>query len=568
MTLETPAKPRAYSYLRFSTPEQAKGDSFRRQTALAEAYALKKGLHLDDTLNLRDVGVSAFRGSNSINGHLGKFREHVASGEVPQGSYLLVESLDRLSREEVGSAQLSFLNLLESGVRVVTLLDETEYTWEGVNSGGGMTALIISLSILFRANEESATKSRRLKEAWANKRSTVSQRPMTAQTPGWIRLDPATRTLELIPDRAALLQQIFQWVAEGRSQHSIVKRLNTEGVAPWGRGKFWHRSYLVKLLTNPSAIGTFTPHTLEFINRKRTRQPLEPVPDYFPPAVSVELWHEVQVILSGGQRAKSRGRHASAPVTNMLAGIACCPLCGGTMTRTNKGRKSRPKYVCVKAKAGGSCTYRTVDVGSVEHAIITYLPSRLEAYPAGERQPELDGEVEAKHWELSLVADFINKLLGQIEQHGGSAALAAQLRDREAEFHKAKGELEALELRRATATGETVKKRIGELLKALADLNLKPDEVEGDPLTAEALPQLQPQAKGKHKMKAGTGSDATAPDVVKPQPPSNERVNLLLSRVFSKATIDYRSGLLELEWIHGGVSEVAFALPEDALIPV
>ncbi len=43
-------KPRAYSYLRFSTPEQMKGDSFRRQTGLAEAYALKHELGCSDIL--------------------------------------------------------------------------------------------------------------------------------------------------------------------------------------------------------------------------------------------------------------------------------------------------------------------------------------------------------------------------------------------------------------------------------------------------------------------------------------------------------------------------------------
>jgi hypothetical protein len=35
----TPAsRPKAYSYVRFSTPEQAKGDSLRRQVELAQAY--------------------------------------------------------------------------------------------------------------------------------------------------------------------------------------------------------------------------------------------------------------------------------------------------------------------------------------------------------------------------------------------------------------------------------------------------------------------------------------------------------------------------------------------------
>ena len=34
--------PRCYSYIRFSTPEQALGDSLRRQTEMSEQYAKKK----------------------------------------------------------------------------------------------------------------------------------------------------------------------------------------------------------------------------------------------------------------------------------------------------------------------------------------------------------------------------------------------------------------------------------------------------------------------------------------------------------------------------------------------
>ena len=41
---------KAYSYLRFSTPEQQRGDSFRRQTSLAADYAAQHGLELDTAL--------------------------------------------------------------------------------------------------------------------------------------------------------------------------------------------------------------------------------------------------------------------------------------------------------------------------------------------------------------------------------------------------------------------------------------------------------------------------------------------------------------------------------------
>jgi hypothetical protein len=65
MTNSSPG-PIAHSYIRFSTPEQAKGDSLRRQTELAEAYCRRNGLTLDTTLMLRDLGLSAFRGKNAL----------------------------------------------------------------------------------------------------------------------------------------------------------------------------------------------------------------------------------------------------------------------------------------------------------------------------------------------------------------------------------------------------------------------------------------------------------------------------------------------------------------------
>ena len=46
MTNHLPNRPRAYSYVRFSTPEQMRGDSFRRQTEAAERYAAAHGLDL------------------------------------------------------------------------------------------------------------------------------------------------------------------------------------------------------------------------------------------------------------------------------------------------------------------------------------------------------------------------------------------------------------------------------------------------------------------------------------------------------------------------------------------
>src|SRR5262245_41808498 len=125
MPRKAAAPPIAYSYLRFSSAKQADGDSVRRQTALRDAWVAKAGAVLDTTLTLKDEGVSAFTGGHRQNPDrhaLAAFLELVRRGRVPRGSYLIVESLDRLSREHIRPALTLLLNLIDSGVRVVQLL--------------------------------------------------------------------------------------------------------------------------------------------------------------------------------------------------------------------------------------------------------------------------------------------------------------------------------------------------------------------------------------------------------------------------------------------------------------
>ena len=108
-----PNRAKAYSYMRFSTPDQMQGDSFRRQTEAAREYAEHHDLDLDVELTFRDIGVSAFHGANVVEGALGQFIEAVDIGRVQSGSYLLVENLDRLSRDKIMPALNRFSSLLE-----------------------------------------------------------------------------------------------------------------------------------------------------------------------------------------------------------------------------------------------------------------------------------------------------------------------------------------------------------------------------------------------------------------------------------------------------------------------
>ena len=199
------AEKKCYNYVRFSSAEQAKGDSLRRQTEGAEKWAKEHGYTIDDTIQLDDKGVSAFKGKNSSEGALSRFMEAIQNGKVPAGSVLIVESLDRLSRENPFNAQLLFSQIIISGVEIVSLFDAQHYT-KDMQLG----QIITSLMAFSTANEESSKKSDRIGAAWSakRKRAVTSKETMTARLPLWLTVDEQ-RKIVTIPNREKLVKRIF-----------------------------------------------------------------------------------------------------------------------------------------------------------------------------------------------------------------------------------------------------------------------------------------------------------------------------------------------------------------------
>ena len=86
---------RAVAYIRFSSDDQAKGDSVERQSENIEAYASRNNLEITEIL--KDEGYSASKGEHISRGRFGRFLKQCDKGEF-KGFALIVERLDRLSR--------------------------------------------------------------------------------------------------------------------------------------------------------------------------------------------------------------------------------------------------------------------------------------------------------------------------------------------------------------------------------------------------------------------------------------------------------------------------------------
>lgn len=363
-------RPKAYSYIRFSTPEQRKGDSLRRQTEAAENYAHKNGLTLDDSLK-PDEGLSAYSGIHRTKGALGQFLKVVEGGQVPKGSVLIVESLDRLSREQVLDAAGLFMQIVNAGIKVVTLQDAQEYTRESVNANFGQ--LIMSIVVLSRAHEESATKAKRLSAAWSAKRGKIEEGvPLTARCPAWLRLPTRIegggdeRRFKIIPERAKTVKLIFKKRLAGKGPILIERELN-ENPPPWvPEPNGWRKSYIVKILQNPAVIGKYQPY--QTINEERA--PIgDLVPDYFPAVVDDASFYAVQAMRRGSHKGGPTGR-----ARNLFVYLARCGFCLGNMVFVDKGKspKGGQYLVCDNARRKRGCEYHSIRYDEVERVLLDY----------------------------------------------------------------------------------------------------------------------------------------------------------------------------------------------------
>lgn len=327
---------KAYSYLRFSTTRQVRGDSARRQLELARDYAKRKGLELQE-LALADMGVSAFKGANR-DAALGVFLRLVQDGKIPKGAYLLVESHDRLSRQNVEDALMQFMEIIRAGIVVVTLTDEVEYRQGQLD----MSKLMLSLVYMSRANEESEMKSRRAKAVWEQSRKAAAESKTlirNAYLPQWLKWEGDR--VAIIPERAAIVQRMFALAMQGYGYARIAAILNSEGHTGFRKNNPWRPSGVGSLLRNRRVIGEYQNCT----KVDGQRQPIgEPIPEYYPAIVSISDFQEVQLQIA--TRNKHSGSARRGRFDNLFSGILRCQ-CGASMVYNDKGKKGAPRYYLV-----------------------------------------------------------------------------------------------------------------------------------------------------------------------------------------------------------------------------
>ncbi len=360
---------KVYSYMRFSRPEQAKGSSIERQSQFAQTYAAKHGLELDQSLTMTDKGLSAFHGAHKTKGAFGKFLAAVAAGKVQPGSVLVVESLDRLSREDPLIAQSALTDLILAGMTVVTAGDNQVYSREEIQQNP--FKLIMSLVVMIRANEESETKQRRsnafLNSALKQYQSDGKIRRLGAD-PSWVEFDSETQTYSL-NDRVNVIRKIMRLYSQGIGSLKIARELTEEGISTLsGKRTSWGQTTVANIIKSHALYGL----------KRITVQGIEyELDDFYPALIGKNEWLQLQQ-----QRSKrSKSMHGRGDTVHLITGhgkgFITCGYCGGGLgAQTQKQYKRSGDYSrtvtrlhCLTHKETSSCC-SSVFLEPIESAIL------------------------------------------------------------------------------------------------------------------------------------------------------------------------------------------------------
>ena len=345
-------------------------------------------MHLDESLSLRDEGLSAYHQRHVKQGALGVFLKAVDEGRIPPGSVLVVEGLDRLSRAEPIQAQAQLAQIINAGITVVTASDGREYNRASLKAQP--MDLVYSLLVMIRAHEESDTKSKRVKasirrqcDGWVA--GTYRGLIRNGKDPQWLRW--TGEAWELIPERVEAVHYALRLYRQGMGAVRAYRLMRDEGyvLSDWGISG----QQIYRLVQLPALKGA-----------KRIEVDGEPflLEDYYPRLLSDAEFDELQDLV--GQRFRRRGKgEIPGIVTGM--GITWCGYCGTAIVGQNMMGRAKAsgkiadghrRLHCTSYSNNAGCTAGgTCSVAPIERALMSYCSDQMNLQRLHE--PTSDGQL-------------------------------------------------------------------------------------------------------------------------------------------------------------------------------
>lgn len=358
--------PDAIIYIRFSTGPQERGDSRRRQLEDCQKYCADNGLEVVEVVE--DLGRSAYKGDHLSVGNLGKLSARIMRGEIAPGTTIVIEKMDRLSREVPRKIRRWIEDITDKGISIARVSGGPVIDSAYLDDGSNIAAVVEMAYSNHAAHEFSQNISDRLSKSWSQRRKNAAEGKslLTASTPRWITTEgdwagktaPDFRRFTLVPDRAAIVLDIYNMAADGMGSWGIAKELNQRGVRNWGKTSEtttqggWNHTTVLNILSSPAVEGIHYP--THQVGRKRVRTG-EVLRDYFP--IIDGLTADLVARARSHMTKRAGGGPRSNTGKNLLASLAKCGSCGGYMVLRNRSANDGPyAYLqCDNAGKGKGC---------------------------------------------------------------------------------------------------------------------------------------------------------------------------------------------------------------------
>lgn len=442
---------RVISYTRFSSRKQAAGDSYRRQTEAALRWCKEHGHELDTSLNFEDLGVSAFSGANIESGALGALQASLIAGKIERGTILLVEALDRITRQDLLTAIPLFITLVNLGLTIVTLTDNKVWNNETMKDIG---AFMFSVLTLYRGHQESEYKSKRLQATFKHHRKTGSKQAF-GSAPGWLTRANKSEHWVIIEEKAESVRNVFELAAQGYGSKVIAAKANAEGWPVPTRLNLtngrWHGQMPGQLLRNRAVLGehehrihTYEAHSEHWQGRSSGIV----YQDYYPRIISDELWDRARASIATRFQMKRRDTH----YYNIFSGLLYCGHCGAPIQRKveQKGY-SRAQLIC-SDKIAGVTECHTASAKQTDEYLLDAIFAHSTNVLGSNQGRDIQEAIAVGEAAILKKQKESERVVEAISASGGSVvALANKARQLQDELDELSSKLEALRVELAIA---------------------------------------------------------------------------------------------------------------------
>jgi DNA invertase Pin-like site-specific DNA recombinase len=395
-------------------------------------------------LELSDAARSAWRGDHVTrdDAALGKLFKMVETGELRPPLLVIVEALDRLSRQNPWHAQSQLAGLVSRGIIVATTQDDRIYSLDS-----GIGDIILSIVAMSRAHEESESKSQRVRQTKTVRalQAMETKQVLYQNVPHWLVVPEAvsarnrlTRRVYKVRRHAETVRMIYEMAPYHGATYITSWLIRNR--QPFGRSGRWNTWYVRQILTSRATIGHL-----------QTKSGI--IESIFPAVVSEELWLRVQAAMEA-RRGQSGARTRS--FINILAGLCRCADCGGNM-RVNANAATGYRYYECKNHSSfhtcaNQCRYR-VDI--IEKAILSdigWVPVSTQTDLAPADLGSLVENLETLKTREAMLARKLQKL----DSEEIADLVLAQLRELRASKNAAATALLAAKKRAAVAASPSV----------------------------------------------------------------------------------------------------------------